>query len=308
MPSTTYAIPAASLPALQGPGVARLIGDASTDPAVAICPAIISGETTTFARKNAKQALEIDYGLRCGAQGYGVIEGFGFSGAALSLTVAAGKATIGGIVELSVATVVVLADNATNTIWLKSNGTLEARSDTSAPATPGLPIGVVITSAGAVVNYDLSPVMYHANGLLRRKTGDAYKPADTPGVTWCFISEGTNATYLWDGAAYRYLAPADGHAIDQSAYAAITGTVALAATDPNVQVFKNTSGGDQKVKLPRYAAWGSWFRIRNHKGSAHSLLIRDWNDTATIATLTAGQIQEFYPDDDSAGTPLWPVA
>jgi hypothetical protein len=309
MSSTTYAIAAASLPALQGPGAARLIGGASTDPATAFgFSPIGSGETSGFSRKDAKKALGLDYALRVGSPGYGIIEGLGFSDdGAITLTVATGKSHIDGEIELSEATDVTLADG-TNYIYHKRDKTLEVITGSlTPPVLPANRIGTVIVAAGAVVNYDLSGVIYH-KGIPRRKTGDAYMPADTPGVTWMFISEGTNATYLWDGVAYRYLAPANAHNIAQSAYAAITGTVALAATDPNVIVMKNTSGGDQKVLLPQYGAWGASFRIRNHKDSTHSVLVRDSADTTTIATLTAGQVQTFEPDDDTAGTPIFPIA
>lgn len=202
MPSTLYALTAASLPPLQGPGAARLIGADGVSPAT-----VYGGKTIGFGTTEDlpdtwnKNALEVDYSQRTGAFGYGVVEGLSFSGTALTITVAPGKATLDALIELSVATTVTVA-NGTNYIWLKQDGTLESKLVTTAPTIPGCMIGVVIVAAGAVVNYDLSGVMYHGAGILERRTGDAFKPADTPGVTWAFLQRSVNATYLWDGSQY----------------------------------------------------------------------------------------------------------
>jgi hypothetical protein len=310
MPSTTYAILASALPALQGPGAARLIGDASTDPATPFGgKTLATGDTDGLVRKFNKNALELDYATRVGAQGYGVTEGLTFSGSALTITVAAGKATVDGEIELPVATAVTIT-NTTNYIWLKRDGTLEVKTTTAAPAIPACYIGAVIAAAGLVVNYDLSGVMNHVNGLLKRKTGDTGKPTDTPGVTWAFLQDSSGASYLWDGTRYLYLAPAAAQVLQQSRYQAIAGTVTLLITDANRQIFKNTSGSSQKVLAPADAGtdWGMGFHIRSHKDSTSNVLVRNNADTATLATLTAGQTYDLEPDDDTAGSPTWPIA
>jgi hypothetical protein len=204
MPSTTFNILAASLPALQGPGAARIIGDLATDPdTIYGADTVELGDTDILPRKLNQNALGLDYASKVGALGYGIVEGLTFSGSALSITVAAGKATIDGLIELHEDTVVVIT-NTTNYIWLKRDGTLEVKTTNAAPAIPACFLGIVIAAAGAVVNYDLSGVMYHVNGLLRRKTGDASKPTDTPGVTWCFLQISTNGrTYFWNGTEYQ---------------------------------------------------------------------------------------------------------
>lgn len=202
MPSTTYTLLASALPALQGPGAARIVGDLSTDAATIYgADTFADGDTSIVTRKLNHAGLQLDYASKCGAMGYGVVEGLTFSGSALSITVAAGKATIDGLIELHTAEAVVIT-NTTNYIWLKRDGSLEVKTTNAAPAIPACFIGVVVAAAGAVVNYDLSGVMYHVNGLLRRKTGDPGKPTDTPGVTWCFLQISSSATYLWTGTEY----------------------------------------------------------------------------------------------------------
>lgn len=303
---TTYLILASALPAIQGPGSARIIGDASTDPAATFGAKQVSSGSqaaNTFPRKFNQNALEIDYAIRAGSPLYGVIEGLGFSDSGLTLTVATGKATVDGIIELSVATGATLT-NATNRIWLKRDGTLEVRTDTTTPALPACYLGVVIASAGAVTSYDLSGVLYHGSGLPRRRTGDTGAPSDTPTTTAQFLTRTVTGTYLWDGSAYFQLV--GDHLRQPVNVEALTGTLTLDNTSPNIQRLTAASG--QKVLLPSNASsdLAMWFRICNdNAGGGASLTLKDSTDSTTIATIAPQEYVEVFPYV-SAGSPAWP--
>jgi hypothetical protein len=133
-------------------------------------------------------------------------------GSGLQLTIKAGQANIGGIVEKSTDSTLAVPDSHPGTagdrlwIWLNQNGTLSYTiAGASAPAGLSCLLGSVTTSGGNITAVDTSGVCYLSGGYLFRESADPGIPTDTPLTGAVLIHRSTFCDWLWDGVAYRQI-------------------------------------------------------------------------------------------------------
>ena len=162
------------------------------------------GESLTWPGKTQRNAVRDEIMGRSGAGWYAVTDGLTLTaGTGLLPSVAAGHAMIDAPVELKQATTVGVPDNTAHTwIWLLRTGLLYASVTTALPPSPGVLLGSVTTSGGAVTAVDTSGVLAMAGGMAQRQTADAGAPTDTPPAGTQFVAITAGGTYFWNGAAY----------------------------------------------------------------------------------------------------------
>lgn len=138
--------------------------------------------------------------------GYGVINGLDLSdGGGLICNVAAGNASIFGIVQRSATTVVVPDDTPRVFVWLKVDGTVVVEVDTDPPTANAVFLGSLVTDSGAILSFDTSGVCYMRDGRVYRETADRGAPNDTPDASRCFVTKTLAGRYEWTGEAYASL-------------------------------------------------------------------------------------------------------
>lgn len=197
---------ASQCPAVQVPSGLPLLADAySATPSLLEAQTLVAGNPAAIPSRwnlNA-QYLELlgrypCLGLHAVANGLTLSDVSG-----LTISVAAGHAFIGGIVELAEATQLVVNDASRTFVWLKSDGTLEASGadSTTPPATPAVLLGSVTAAAGDVnATMDYSGVVYLKGARAMRETADPDWPSDSPPAGASVFTKTLNGTWFWDGS------------------------------------------------------------------------------------------------------------
>lgn len=200
-----------------------------------------------------------------------------------------------------------LLDNESSYIWLKNNGTLEAVTGSlTPPSAVASYLGRVDTAGGVITEIDVSGVWKLVGGLLVRETGDFRNPEDTPPAVRS-VTVTQHETYLSDGTRYTFL-PRLGEQLrtpSNGAPEALTATKVLTVDSPNLLNF--TCAAQQKVLLPNDGTvyYGMWWHVFNwNAGGGANLLLRDYADTTTVATIGAGQNSRADVKDNGSGEPI----
>jgi len=153
-----------------------------------------------------QNACRMDLLARHGGGAMGLLYGLVLTaGTGLVANVSAGHVLIDGIVEVYAATTIVVSASQTNWIWLKTDGTLEARTALTAPATSAVLLGAAVTDGSGVTSIETAGVVYIKNGVPERSTADTGKPADTPNASWRGWTKATSGNWWWNGTEYQRL-------------------------------------------------------------------------------------------------------
>jgi len=193
------------------PASAFTVGRAASAPTAPVSEALnygVAGPLATPSLWN-RNAARADLLARFGGGGWAVCDGLTLSGGAgLLASVAPGHAMIDGAVELAAPQSVPVPDNTPHVfVWLLRGapGGPPAFWSSAVPALPGSPgvlLGSVATSGGAVTGADYSGVVRaHGRGLYRQ-TADAWMPADSPPADAAFTAVTQGGHFEWDGSAY----------------------------------------------------------------------------------------------------------
>jgi hypothetical protein len=148
----------------------------------------------------AAQYLEVFFGsLPC------ILSGLALSatGTGLTLTVASGRANIGGYLEFPGGTLT-LSDNQSNVwIYAQDNGTFHSVNGSASPPTGNLLlIGQATTSGGNITVLNYSGVVKMIGGVAWRTTADTAAPLDSPSAAWGVYTRTAYALYYWDTTAH----------------------------------------------------------------------------------------------------------
>jgi hypothetical protein len=175
------------------------------------------GETVGVVAKLNRNSVRLDLSTRYGSGSVGVGTGLGITaGAGLTVSVAAGHAVIGTIVEMAETSTVAVPASVRSYLFLISNGSISVQTSSNAAPQNSCYIGSVLADAANVVSIDTSGVGYLRNGVLWRQTSDAAAPTDSPASSMILFTRTNAGTYVWDGARHLALVPAsvinpDGH-------------------------------------------------------------------------------------------------
>jgi hypothetical protein len=180
----------------------------------AYCPNVISaklfstGDNITVPSRLNVNGGYLDMLSQYGGGAMGVVQGLDVAaGTGLIANVSAGGANIGGIVQLATGSTVVVAASASNFIWLKNDITLEATTATTAPATPGVFLGIAMTNGSSVTAVDTSGVCYLRGGNLWRQTADLFEPLDSPNANVRVYTKTLAGLFYWDGTVHKLIPP-----------------------------------------------------------------------------------------------------
>lgn len=196
----------ANVPLPVAPSVAIDIANPAHNPLVSttFATGVTAGFTQSLNRDNKRQDLLALYG----AGGYGIATGLELSaGTGLICNVAAGKALVGGVVELAASTVVVAASQ-TNWIWLKRDGTLVAQASTTKPSGECVCLGAAVTDGSGVTAIEAAGVVYVSSGQFWRQTADIFAPLDSPGSGLRILTKTLGGEFLWTGSAWMQIVEA----------------------------------------------------------------------------------------------------
>lgn len=198
--------PSDDIPIQPAPSALPLMTDGESIPGgnSPVARGISPGDTTTVPVALNRNATNIDL-LATYCAGFGVANGLRLSAdpIGLTLTISAGHALIGGIVELAEDTILALPDDSTPDqlyVWLLQNGTLTYRTTTVAVAYAVF-IGSCITDSGVISDINYSGVVWVSGGSLIRRTLDYGTPVDTPAAA-VMLAKTTNGLFVWDGEQY----------------------------------------------------------------------------------------------------------
>lgn len=149
-----------------------------------------------------------------------------FSLSGLIVSVNAGQAVIGGLVEIATKTVTV-NDAATSRVWLTAAGAVVAGTGAFVPLVPALYLGSVTASGGAVTAIDTAGVFTLVGGIPVRTTGDTFKVTTAPSAGMpVHITNTTGGRWLWDGTRYNLLVAASA-----------IGTLSTSATNSDIVTY-----------------------------------------------------------------------
>ena len=128
-------------------------------------------------------------------------------GGGLTLTIRAGHANVGGLVEVAATSLLAVPDATARVwVWLQQNGTLSYTTTTAPPSSPSCLIGSCVTSGGNITAVDNSGVLYLQAGVLWRNTADAGAPTDSPPASVAGLKTlNPFCTYEWDGVGHRQM-------------------------------------------------------------------------------------------------------
>lgn len=279
------------------PSAQSRIGAVTSAQLIGTLPALVQGDSVDVCAKLNNLISELRNAALLGCGGIGVATGLVISaGSGLALSVSAGFAMTGDG-PLSVGALsIVLPDESTRYIWLNSAGTLTAASTTTAPNATAVYLGRAVTTGGAIAGVDDSGVVRIAGSQLFRTLADRGAPGDVPKSPVMTITQA--GSYLFDGAAHRQTGP--------TFYAAtLTGDITLNERDADVLAL-TPSGANRKVILPASASYASRRKVLNTAASGGpNLLVRNPADSATVATLTPGQMSIVAPVIGSTGSPVY---
>ena len=165
---------------------------------------VVTGTTNIMSPIN-RNAAYLDILAQVGGGSVGIKTGLTLSpGTGLNCSVSVGTAVIDGIIQLVTATTVTVNASVDNYIWLKNNGTLEAKTTTTPPATPSVYLGIATCDGSGVTAIDTSGVIY-LRGIPYSESADLGAPTDTPSSSYIHIAKTTGGVYLWDGISYKQL-------------------------------------------------------------------------------------------------------
>jgi len=202
-------VPTIGYTAAQSPAVQCTTSFKSILNGPVVTPSITTGDilaatalNNPFARidlqESYKGAWGIEYGLSLSA-----------TGSNLQVTVSAGHANIGGIIQLTNNLLVGVPDGHSPpdgwvALWLTQLGGVAQQLNTLAPPSgvAAIFLGRVFTSGGVVVGIDLSGVVYVGGGQPTRFTADTGTPTDTPPAEVRITTTGTNGLALWNGQSH----------------------------------------------------------------------------------------------------------
>lgn len=197
---------ATNVPAPVLPTVTIDISDSGDNPLTSYT--FPQGMTSGFTTNLNKQGKRLDLLATYGAGGYGVVDGLAVSaGTGLLADISAGKANIGGIVELAASSVVVSASS-TNWIWLKADGTTVVATTTAKPTGECCLLGAAVTDGSGVTSVETSGVVYFRSGMLWRETADTLAPGDTLNAAIRIYTKTAGGEYFWNGSQHLLLASA----------------------------------------------------------------------------------------------------
>ena len=311
MPLTiTQNLPASSCPAVQinaqTPTLAGCFNPAG--PGLPGAPALTNGERYDLASIFNQLSGYAWMVANLGGSMPGILWGLDLGEVgALTVQVAAGQAIIGGIIEKA-AQNVVFSDNATSYLWLNANGSYDAVvGSTTAPNATSVFLGQVTTSGGVVTGADTSGVQFHRGGLCNRITADNFLPSDTPNSAAVIRTQTSGGVFLWEGQSHKQLIDNAKQVPQSVVKQTISGTFTIPVNAPNNYWF-TVSAGTPTVLMPNPAdvPLGWTCVISNIDGSA-SFHVKDYTNTTTIATLTAGEACPIGLTPGS-GSPAFPAS
>jgi len=221
----------------------------SSLPAYTSAEHVETGDTFWSSKFNQNAAL-LDIISQVGGGVIAVVSGLDLTaGTGLTLNIAAGTALINGVIQLKNAISMAITNNSTRYIWFKVNGTFEATSTTTPPASmASVFVGTVVTSAGAITKVDKSGVVYFKSGSLIRETNDVTFPTGTVDSSIIIITKTQSGPYVWDGGSTS--------PINQSANIQnVTATKTETSSDRNY-ITTNTGAGSKPIITLEPAAIG----------------------------------------------------
>lgn len=281
----------------------------SPRPTLNIAKALQSGDTV-FSDKFNRNACELDNLGATGAGVIGVYSGLTLATSlTLTLTVAAGRAIIGGPVEAKAA----LTTNVTPSIsrihvWLRDDATLiTVNNSTTPPAGNVCYLGSCVSSGTAITSVDDSGRWQIRSNMLYRETADSLAPADSPASDMVFLTKTTGGLYLWDGNAYRKLVSDNVRQIRSSIGAGLT----LSAGATNYIPIESATAliateADAEFKLS-YAVTFRKLKVRVSTvgvatGTCSIVVRKNGVDTALKVDLTSGSSTGWNEDNTNAIT------
>lgn len=168
-----------------------------------MAPFVVGGNSAGAASLKLNKGLAALADVAAFAGGFGVLDGLTLSvSSGLTLAIAAGHALIMGVVEYPGGTSVLPDNTAHVYLWLKVDGTIEARTATTPASSSGICIGTCKTLAGVISNIDYAGVTFLMGGMPTRWTADLSKPADSPSSGFVFLTKTLGGDFLWDGDRY----------------------------------------------------------------------------------------------------------
>lgn len=320
--SPTITAPASQVPEIQISADAQTLASALIDSETSPAPLVSLRPFWTGMRPQSEEGyvLRMNWNAKAvelvakygGAGAHAVAYGLEISDeGGLLIAVSTGLAMIDAPIEhiSAIGNQVTLLDNESSYVWLKNNGALDVVTSSLTPPSPeSVYLGRVDTAGGVITEIDISGVWKLSGGVLFRETGDLRDPEDTPQTVRAITFTQTE-TYMSDGAKYTLL-PRVGEQVripSNGAPEALTTTKVLTKTSPNQLNFK--CAAQQKVLAPPDAdvVHGMWWQVFNYNaGGGANILLRDSEDTITIATIGPGQNAPLPVVDDGSGTPYVP--
>jgi hypothetical protein len=166
-----------------------------------------SGSSLDLAANLNDHAARIDGGIQALSGVFAIVSGFDLTFEGIRVDIAHGTCLMLGLLEFSGGSDV-LADNATNWVWLSTNGTLWTGLKGTMPEPSGLFLGEVETKDGEVVRVSREDVFFMGGGLPYRALPDGFEPTDAPTCSGVHLVRTTGATWMWDGDSYLRLVEA----------------------------------------------------------------------------------------------------
>lgn len=240
-----------------------------------------------------RNAAQLDIITQYGAGQIGIVHGLELSaGTGLQAIVGIGGALIGSIIQNPTAQTAVMATSATNYVWFKQDGTLEVKSNTTAPSLAAVCVGIGLTNGSTSTLLDGSGVCYIKNGLSYRESADADYPTDTPPTSWFGLTKTSGGMFLWNGSEHKSIHN------DKLTVTAKTASHTVVAAD-RFKVFTNEgASGEITHTLPAAAAGVGPFSFYVQTAQNNKVVtqtgdtIRKETDvsTASPATVAANQV------------------
>ena len=204
----TITLLASACPAVQGPASLVKLSDAAEAAPSLLTASVLNGGTTLTSKFN-KNAQFLELLARYGSSGvFGIAQGLTISVVSgLTIQVAAGHAMMESLIELAEDTHATAFDDTNSYVWLKQDGTIEVKNNTTAaPAIDAVYLGRVTAASGTVSGtIETAGVVYLKGMAAIRYTADLSYPTDTPSSSYAFLTQTLGGTFLWDGAAWLKL-------------------------------------------------------------------------------------------------------
>jgi hypothetical protein len=234
--------------------------------------------------------------------GRGILTGCALSaGTGLVLNVAGGVVHASGAALIVNSTTYTLPASGTFYVWIEGDsGVISHSVSGTDPGNPMVCLGQVTTGASTI-----SSVSETGRVMLLRFESGAYKIGNG-GIVLNPNGELTTSGAAEIGGQLVAAAGAVMHGVTEIHHAkpvpntqTLTENLTLTGTSKSIQAL-TASGANRTVFLPATTAYGDKFLIMN-VGSSNNIIIRDSDDTTTIATLTPGQSFESIVLPQSGG-------